>query len=525
MSRSDPLGDSEIRKETKGDESDAAAAPSVTDCAMPEVAEAGGGSAPPRSRRLIELLKKLDYIPPACRWDPEQPPKFNWAMCFLFASAAAFTVSNLYYNHPILNILAKDFGVTDEEASHVPTVMQAGYAAGLLFICPIGDIMRRRPLTLLLIFFTANVWLGLCITHSFRVFLGLSFVCALTTVTPQLMLPLVAELAPPRRRAMMISVVFGGLFMGVLLARILSGVVSQFVSWRVIYFIAFGIQYVLLILLFLFLPDYPSINTDLSYLSILWSIIRIPMRQPLLVQASIVSFLISAVFVSFWTTLTFLLASSPFDLSTLAIGLFALIGIPPFILNPFASHHIVDKHHPTLGTLTGLTIQMAGVCIGTWVGTFSLAGPVLMGIMVDLGMIVAQTALRTQLVHIEPLARNRVNTCFMVSSFCGMLMGTAVGNSLYARGGWHYSGYADVGFVGAAALMVLARGPHETGWLGWRGGWSLKKVVPVEEKSEAAQGAPPDVEAGETSAAEGLVSPGEKATEGESSPPAQGSGR
>ncbi len=306
-------------------------------------------------------------------------------------------------------------------------------------------------------------------------FLALSFLCGLTTVTPQLMLPLVAELAPPKRRTMMISIVFGGLFMGVLFARILSGVVTQFAGWRTIYFVAFGLQYLLLILLFLFFPDYPSVNPDgVSYFQILWTIIRIPMRQPLLVQTSLISFFGSAAFVSFWTTLTFLLASDPFDFSTLAIGLFAFVGMPPFLLNPFLSHHITNRYHPTYACLLALFIALAAILVGTFIGTFSLAGPVVMGIFIDLGLIMSQTACRTQLVTVEPKARNRVNTVFMVAGFCGMLTGTAVSNSLYAQGGWHFSGAAEAGFIGAAILVNLARGPKETGWVGWSGGWIVK---------------------------------------------------
>lgn len=76
----------------------------------------------------------------------------------IFGFAGAFTVANLYYNHPILNILAHDFGVEYEKVSQIPTVMQAGYAAGLLFLCPLGDALPRRPFTLGLVFFTATMW-------------------------------------------------------------------------------------------------------------------------------------------------------------------------------------------------------------------------------------------------------------------------------------------------------------------------------------------------------------------------------
>lgn len=74
------------------------------------------------------------------------------------AFAGCFTVANLYYNHPILNLLADDFNVTDEEASYIPTLAQAGYAGGLLFLCPMGDMVKRRPFVLWLVWFTATMW-------------------------------------------------------------------------------------------------------------------------------------------------------------------------------------------------------------------------------------------------------------------------------------------------------------------------------------------------------------------------------
>lgn len=80
------------------------------------------------------------------------------ALNILFAFAAGFTVANLYYTHPILNILARDFDVNYENVAQIPTVMQAGYAAGLLFLCPLGDLLPRRPFVVGLVGFTATVW-------------------------------------------------------------------------------------------------------------------------------------------------------------------------------------------------------------------------------------------------------------------------------------------------------------------------------------------------------------------------------
>ena len=72
------------------------------------------------------------------------------------SEAALFTVANLYYNQPVLNQIAEEFNVSFEESSSVATLMQSGYAAGLLFLCPLGDWFKPRPFILALVGLTAT---------------------------------------------------------------------------------------------------------------------------------------------------------------------------------------------------------------------------------------------------------------------------------------------------------------------------------------------------------------------------------
>ena len=72
----------------------------------------------------------------------------------------------------------------------------------------------------------------------------------------------------------------------------------------------------------------------------------------------------------------------------------------------------------------------------------------------------------------------------MVSVFVGQLMGTAVGNKIYAEAGWVASGSASVGFICAAIFFCLLRGPHEQGWVGWSGGYEMRNKRPIEKAAK-----------------------------------------
>jgi predicted MFS family arabinose efflux permease len=161
------------------------------------------------------------------------------------------------------------------------------------------------------------------VTNSFVTFGVLTFITGVTTVTPQLMLPLVGDIAPVHKRATSLAIVVSGMLLGMLIARLLSGIVAQYIGWRYIYWIAFALQYLILILLWLFMPDYPATNPGVSiwrkYPWLLWDIVKLAFKYPVIIQSCLIGLFTSTVFTSYWTTLTFLLAGSPYHYSSVII--------------------------------------------------------------------------------------------------------------------------------------------------------------------------------------------------------------
>lgn len=301
------------------------------------------------------------------------------------------------------------------------------------------------------------------------------------------MLPLVGDLAPPQRRATALSIVVSGLLLGLLFARVLSGIIAEYSSWRNVYWLSFGLQYLIVILLWLFMPDYPPTNENIHYGEILWTIVKLVFKHPVLVEACIIGFFTSATFTGFWTTLTFLLSDAPYHYSTVVIGLFAIAGIVPMAFGPLYSRLVIDRFVPLLSILVGQLISITAIIIGTYTGKLTVAGPIIQALLLDFGQQTTQIANRTAIYGVAPKARNRVNTAYMLAAFCGQLMGTAVGSNLFARGGWILSGSANVGFMGAAIVVALLRGPWEKGWIGWHGGCGLRRRQTSEQSDQQQQ--------------------------------------
>ena len=53
----------------------------------------------------------------------------------------------------------------------------------------------------------------------------------MAAVVPQVMVPVVADLAPPERRGKAVGLIVSSIMLGVLVSRVLSGMVAEYTEW------------------------------------------------------------------------------------------------------------------------------------------------------------------------------------------------------------------------------------------------------------------------------------------------------
>ncbi len=114
-------------------------------------------------------------------------------LLWLLAVAAGVSVASLYYCQPLLAVLAADFSTTERGAGLVATLTQAGYAAGMLLVVPLGDTAERRRLIVLAALCSAAAPLAVAAATSLAFLCAASFALGLTTVVPQLAVPFAAR--------------------------------------------------------------------------------------------------------------------------------------------------------------------------------------------------------------------------------------------------------------------------------------------------------------------------------------------
>ena len=118
----------------------------------------------------------------------------------VLAIACGLTAANLYYAQPLLDLLARTFGVSEGSAAVVVTATQLGYAAGMIVLLPLGDLFENRALAGRMLVGTAVALVAAGLAPTFGLFLVASVAVGMTSSVTQILVPVAARLAPPGAR-------------------------------------------------------------------------------------------------------------------------------------------------------------------------------------------------------------------------------------------------------------------------------------------------------------------------------------
>lgn len=353
-------------------------------------------------------------------------------LTLVLAIACGLTVANLYYSQPLLDLIARAFGVSQGAAAIIVTFTQAGYALGLLFLLPLGDLVENRKLTTRLLGGTAASLLLAAICPAYPIFLVISVLVGLTSVVAQILVPLTAHLAPPEQRGAFVGKVMSGLILGILLARTVSSFVADLWGWRAIYFVSAGLMVVLAVVLRRMLPAREPDHTA-GYGSLLRSVVDLVREEPVLRRRALCQATMFAAFSAFWTAIAYeLIGEHGFGQAQIAI--FALVGAGGAAAAPVGGK-LADRGYGVLSAGAALVLGTLTMVLAA-AGHRSVVLLALAGVLLDFAVQFHQVSSQQEIYALRADARARLNTVFMTTVFAGGAVSSALTGALHHRYGW-----------------------------------------------------------------------------------------
>ncbi len=378
------------------------------------------------------------------------------ALILLMSVATGLAVASNYYAQPLLETIARNFSLSASSAGFIVTAAQLGYAVGLLFLVPLGDMFERRAMIVSMTLLAAG---GMLITASSQSLAMMILGTALTglfSVVAQILVPLAATLASPEKRGKVVGTIMSGLLLGILLARTVAGLLAGIGGWRTVYWVASVLMVVMALALWRGLPKVKS-ETHLNYPQLLGSVFSLFTHDKLLRTRALLGCFTFANFSILWTSMAFLLASPPFNYSEGMIGLFGLAGAAG-ALGARPAGGLADKGKSHLTTTVGLVMLLLSWA-AIWYGHVSVLALIVGILVLDLTVQGVHITNQTVIYRVKPDARNRLTAGYMTSYFIGGAAGSLI--SAYA---WQHAGWAGVCAVGAVMalvnLLVWWRGYH-----------------------------------------------------------------
>jgi predicted MFS family arabinose efflux permease len=380
-------------------------------------------------------------------------------MVLLFAFCCGVIVANIYYSQPIIELIAPDIGLSATAASLIVSLTQIGYALGMLFLVPLGDLLENRKLMIVTALVSVASLLAAAFTTQPHAFLLVSLMIGLSTVSVQILIPLAAHLAPEASRGRVVGGIMSGLLLGILLARPLSSLIADHLGWRAVFMIAAGVMSVIVVILATTMPTRQP-DHSATYGQLILSLGKLFQREPVLRQRALMQGCMFAAFSLFWTAVPLELARNH-GLSQTQIALFALVGAIGAVAAPIAGR-LADAGHTRVTTRLALLLAIVCFLPAFIPPTNSVIALALTGVVLDFCVQMNMVLGQRSIYALDASSRGRLNALYMTAIFVGGALGSALASALFDHLGW-----LGIVVLGSAfpllALVIFLRGERRLG--------------------------------------------------------------
>ncbi|TYL46970.1 MFS transporter [Marinomonas sp. IMCC 4694] len=371
---------------------------------------------------------------------------------FFLALCAGLSVANLYYSQPLLADIARSFE-TDLNVGLVSTATQIGYALGIVILLPLGDLVDRRRLIMVLSLTLSMAMLLCSVVMSIDALIMSSFFVGFGAISGQILVPLAADLSHQEKRGHAIGTVFSGILSGILLARTVSGTVGEVFGWRAMFVFASFIALTLAVIVYFTLPVLQA-KSQQKYSHLFMSMGTLLRQHSALRMACFTQALLFAVFSGFWSVLSLVLAEPPFEYGSAMAGAFGFIGAVG-VLGANISGRFIDKIGARRVLLCGLLCCV--IAYGVFAAQLSLVALIVGIIVLDFGLAIANVANQSTILTLDETARSRINTLYVTSIFTGGAIGSAVASFAWFHGGWGSVSVFGLFLSGSALLLHIRK--------------------------------------------------------------------
>lgn len=358
----------------------------------------------------------------------------------LMAIITGLTVANLYYNQPLLEMMRQDLGTTQVKTNWITVITQAGYAFGLCFIIPMGDLYSRRKILTACMSLAGIMGIVIAVANSIYIIWAASFILGMCSVVPQIFMPIASQFSKPENKSRNMGILLSGMLTGILLSRVISGLVGAWFGWREM----FGASFIIMVLcLTVTLSMLPAMKNNFSgtYLQLMKSVVDIFRTKPTIRLYSFRSALCFGSMMTVWACMAFHLAQPPFNAGSEMVGLLGLCGAGSALVSTGIGAY-VPKFGIRNFSIFGCILQIASWGVALAFGD-TYWGMIIAVIFVDIGLQCLQLSNQSGCISELPSAANRVNTIFMTTYFIGGACGTFL-----AGLGWNHMQWSGVCIVG-----------------------------------------------------------------------------